>query len=607
MHKFSGFQFDPKSGQLTNLVNSEVVRLRYKLIQLLAYLISHQDRVVTKQELLDELWEQGQYRESSLSQSILELRKALGDSASAPNYIRTVPNRGYQWISPTASQSSDSPSGINKRLKAIIMATGLLVVLLIIGWWLVNRSATQAPKMEKLTQQNLQGSYRVLVLPFANRTGSNSMNWVEYGLSDMLADDLGIFKPLQVLAPGDINSALLERPYSVNRLQALLKAQSVDVIINAGIKLKLQQQILNYQLIYAEKSSDFRELKRQDLAVSMPELATEIYRQLRPDTDQPALSGYDFTASAMHDYARGIQALQSEGCILAQHYFSASLQIDHQHIWSELYAGVCQLHLGNWNAATETLLHLTKNQHETQLLGTAYYWLAVLNFRRGQLQRSTQQLNMSSKATGQRIHGKLVGKISQLRQKIDRVQAGKSDESLVPDQQLGLEVPLFSTEPGVSNQDFAVLNQQLRSRGHKLALFNLLVEHGTQRSLSFVERDSSLSRAVAIMRQLQQPYDLALILTLRANYALVSQNAQALSYLSQARQIAEQLSAKPLQREVSFYLRIAKLRAALQDSYDNPVFRAKVLLQQIQPDALTGHKLQLYKQASLWIAAAETD
>ena len=604
MRKFSGFQFDPKSGQLTNLVNSEVVRLRYKLIQLLEYLINHQDRIVTKQELLEQLWEHGQYRENALSQSILELRKALGDSASAPSYIRTVPNRGYQWISPAESQSSGdtSSSATNKHLSAIIIGTGLLVALLIVGWWLLNRFATQAPKVE-----NLQGSYRVLVLPFANRTGSNSMNWVEYGLSDMLAGDLAIFKPLQVLAPTDVNSALLERPYSENQLQALLEAQAIDVIIKGAIELKQQQQVLSYQLIYAEQSSRVRELKRVDLAVAMPELATEVYRQLRPNNDQAGLTAYDYTPSAMHDFARGIQALQSEGCVLAQHYFSASLQIDQKHIWSDLYAGVCQLHLGNWNVATQTLQRLTKNQHETQLLGVAHYWLAVLNFRRGQLQGSSQQVSKSLQAIGERTQGKLAGNLSQLRQKIASLQAGDIAESLVDDQQLLLEVPLFSIEPADPSQDFAQLSQQLSSRGHKLALFNLLVEQGQQRSLSFVERDSHLSRAVAIISQLQQPYDLAMVLTLRANYALVSENAQALSYLGQARQIAEQLSAQPLQREVDFYLLIAKLRAALQDSYDKPVSRAKALLQQIQGDALKGHKLQLYKRARGWIVAAEPD
>ena len=100
MYKFDGFEFDKNSAQLTSTNDGKSIYLRQKLVSLLVYLLTHSSRVVSKQELLDTLWDNGQYRERSLSQSILELRKALGDSASAPHYIRTIPNQGYQWICP---------------------------------------------------------------------------------------------------------------------------------------------------------------------------------------------------------------------------------------------------------------------------------------------------------------------------------------------------------------------------------------------------------------------------------------------------------------------------------------------------------------------------
>lgn len=115
IYQFAQFRFDDSRGSLVVLEGNEEkatqppIQLRRKVANLLSYLITHRTRIISKDELLSELWLHGDYRENSLTQSIRELRAALGDNAKSPSYIKTYPQRGYQWIqSPTDTIPEES-------------------------------------------------------------------------------------------------------------------------------------------------------------------------------------------------------------------------------------------------------------------------------------------------------------------------------------------------------------------------------------------------------------------------------------------------------------------------------------------------------------------
>ena len=57
----------------------EPIKLRRKVFQVLAYLLAHRDRVVSKQELLAHLWPDQFVGDATLTSCIKTLRKALGD------------------------------------------------------------------------------------------------------------------------------------------------------------------------------------------------------------------------------------------------------------------------------------------------------------------------------------------------------------------------------------------------------------------------------------------------------------------------------------------------------------------------------------------------
>src|SRR5215467_13473286 len=100
-------RLDLESEQLWR--EEEVLRLRPKSFAVLRYLVKHAGRVVRKEELMQAIWPDTAISDGVLAVCMNELRQALGDAVQSPEYIKTVPRRGYRWIGPllTANQPPD--------------------------------------------------------------------------------------------------------------------------------------------------------------------------------------------------------------------------------------------------------------------------------------------------------------------------------------------------------------------------------------------------------------------------------------------------------------------------------------------------------------------
>lgn len=80
-----------------------------KPLRLLVYLVTHRDRVVPKDELLDALWPRESVVPEVLTTAVRNLRRALGDDARAPRFVRTVRAAGYRFIA--TARETPAPSG----------------------------------------------------------------------------------------------------------------------------------------------------------------------------------------------------------------------------------------------------------------------------------------------------------------------------------------------------------------------------------------------------------------------------------------------------------------------------------------------------------------
>ena len=94
---FSGFRLDPNRRLL--LHDNQPVALHPKALELLLTLVENRDRVLSKSELLDTIWEGQFVEENNLAVQISVLRRILGERSNEHRYIVTVPGRGYRFVS----------------------------------------------------------------------------------------------------------------------------------------------------------------------------------------------------------------------------------------------------------------------------------------------------------------------------------------------------------------------------------------------------------------------------------------------------------------------------------------------------------------------------
>ena len=95
------FEFGPFSldaGKRLLLRNGEPVPLAPKVLETLLALVENRERVLTKDELLTQIWGDTVVEEGGLTRNVSILRKTLGEKPDEHQFIVTVPARGYQFV-----------------------------------------------------------------------------------------------------------------------------------------------------------------------------------------------------------------------------------------------------------------------------------------------------------------------------------------------------------------------------------------------------------------------------------------------------------------------------------------------------------------------------
>ena len=98
MLRFGDFTIDPVAFELRR--GGDLVPVQRRVFDVVAYLVSHPDRLVPKEELFERVWTDVAVSEASLAQAVKHARRALGDDADSPRYIVTVRGRGYRFVGP---------------------------------------------------------------------------------------------------------------------------------------------------------------------------------------------------------------------------------------------------------------------------------------------------------------------------------------------------------------------------------------------------------------------------------------------------------------------------------------------------------------------------
>ncbi len=108
IYRFDAFDLDLEKLELR--AGGEVRPIEPQVFALLALLIGHRERVVSRDEIIENVWDGRVVSDSAIDSRIKSARHALGDDGKAQRFIKTVHRRGFRFVADARAVGSDAPA-----------------------------------------------------------------------------------------------------------------------------------------------------------------------------------------------------------------------------------------------------------------------------------------------------------------------------------------------------------------------------------------------------------------------------------------------------------------------------------------------------------------
>jgi DNA-binding winged helix-turn-helix (wHTH) protein/TolB-like protein len=228
---FADFEFDERAGELRR--DGKTTRLEPQPARVLGVLLERAGEVVTRAELQQRVWSGDTFVDfdRGLNYCIAQIRDALGDSASEPRFVETLPRRGYRFIAPVRGAGDVAapvpPLPPIQTLPTIPPATKISPVVAfsaIAGVVALIAVASMVIVRRDVAKTKPDTRVRVAVVPFDNETGVAEYDRLAQTLTDATVARLAADSTrLAVIG----NAVALRVPRSKRDLQAI--GSSLDV------------------------------------------------------------------------------------------------------------------------------------------------------------------------------------------------------------------------------------------------------------------------------------------------------------------------------------------------------------------------------------------
>jgi Flp pilus assembly protein TadD/TolB-like protein/DNA-binding winged helix-turn-helix (wHTH) protein len=388
----------PLKGQVSG--GAEPVHLPPKAMEVLLCLAAESGELVTRETLMEKVWGEGQGSQEALNHAVSEIRRALDDHSDHPQFVQTLPKRGYVLGGQTGVHVAQIGLFENLKQRGVLETA---IAYFVLGWLLIqiadivfaqlllppwagtfvtvlvrrrfsrtyisvigalaiaaifvfvydrNIGLPEAPVAE--TSSPIEASVlppildnTIAVLPFLNVDGSDESQIFSNGLADDVITRLSRVPGLLVSARGD--SFTLDPNTPSQRVRERLR---VARYLEGSVQLADDQMRIIMQLIDSE--TGFHVLSRRfdrpledyfDIRDEITELTVANVRVTLPPETQAAsiLSADDPSLDAYVLYRRGVdqshRPKRISSLMVALDWFDAALTVDPH--YSAAYAGKC--------------------------------------------------------------------------------------------------------------------------------------------------------------------------------------------------------------------------------------------------------------------------
>lgn len=361
IYRFADYELNVQLYQLRH--NGELIALEPKVFDVLAYLVQHKDRVVSKDELLDKLWPGQVVGENALTRCIRAARAAVGDDGTTQAVIETQHGRGYRFIGEViGSQQNeirDEPLGVSSQQDEVHLTTDNssltfhtqdreseeqrplvtahpsdgsastyswpktkflwpgVIVLIIMSAAVFSLVSPRTPHFTINAPERLPlpDKPAIAVLPFTNLSDDPKQDYFAYGLSTDLEIDLSKLSGLVVVAR---QSTVTFKDKTVN-VQEASKALGVQYVVEGSVRKIGDRLLIAAQLVDGETGKQLwaerYDRPPQDLFAVQEEVRHKIVVQLglklTPEEEAklqrsytPNLEAYNYLAHAREAYVR---------------------------------------------------------------------------------------------------------------------------------------------------------------------------------------------------------------------------------------------------------------------------------------------------------------
>jgi TolB-like protein/DNA-binding winged helix-turn-helix (wHTH) protein/Tfp pilus assembly protein PilF len=324
---FGEFRLDGRQRLL--LRNGTLVALAPKAVDLLTELLSHHGAVLTKDELLQQVWAGTFVEEANLAQTISVLRKALGQTDDNV-YIETIPKRGYRFVHPVKTGIPNAPApqvehvespetGMSRRrwitAGALVLSVGLPG-----AYWSFRRLRGRPDSLNSIA-----------VLPFVNISGDTANDYFADGLADELTHALTRVRGLQVVSRTS-SFQFKNQPMDAREIGRRLQVSALleGSVRNAGDRVRVTVQLIDAQS-GRESWSESYDTDLDDILSVENRIAASIADKLSLNAPAPQQSSLanngDPETYRLYLFGRYFWNLQTEdGLIKAIGYFEQAIQ-----------------------------------------------------------------------------------------------------------------------------------------------------------------------------------------------------------------------------------------------------------------------------------------